>query len=189
MASDAVEALGLDRLVFIPNARQPLKAEEQQSSPDDRLAMTRLATAGDPRFDVDGVEVERGGMSYTVDTLSTLAARAPEDERFFLVGADAANTFAQWREPRRIAQLARLGLMRRAEGGAPATDDATVIASIVAVTGADVPPPTVIATRRVDVSSTEVRERVRTGRPITGFVPEAVARFIAERGLYQTRHA
>jgi hypothetical protein len=79
--------------------------------------------------------------------------------------------------------------MRRAEGGAQASDDARVIASIVAVTGPDVPPPTVIATRRVDVSSTEVRERVRTGRPITGFVPEAVARFIAERGLYQTRHA
>lgn len=188
VASDAVEALGLDRLVFIPNARQPLKAEVQQSSPEDRLAMTRLAAADDSRFEVDALEIERGGMSYTVDTLATLTARSPGDEYHFLVGADAGSTFAQWREPRRIAQLARLALMRRAEGGAPAPDDATVIASIVAATGTDVPPPTMVATRRVDVSSTEVRERVRTGRSITGFVPEAVARFIAERGLYHTRH-
>jgi nicotinate-nucleotide adenylyltransferase len=189
VASDAVEALRLDRLVFIPNARQPLKADVAQSDSSDRLAMMRLAVADDARFAVDPLEVERGGMSYTVETLATLAERAPDDERFFLIGADAGTTFSQWREPRRIAQLARLALMRRSGDGAAPADDATVIASIVAATGADVPPPTMIATRRVDVSSTEVRERVRTGRPITGFVPVAVARFIEERGLYQTRQA
>lgn len=189
VASDAVDALGLDRVVFIPNARQPLKADVAQSEAADRLAMTRLAVADDARFSVDPLEIERGGVSYTVDTLATLAARSPDDERIFLIGADAGTTFSHWREPRRIAQLARLALMRRSGDGAAASDDATVIASIVAVTGTDVPPPTMIATRRVDVSSTEVRERVRSGRPITGFVPEAVARFIRERGLYQTRQA
>ncbi|MCC6317744.1 MAG: nicotinate (nicotinamide) nucleotide adenylyltransferase [Gemmatimonadaceae bacterium] len=189
VASDAVEALGLDRLVFIPNARQPLKADVVQASPADRLAMTHLAAGNDPRFEVDPIEVERGGLSYTVETLTALAERTPGAERYFLLGTDAANSFAQWREPQRIAKLARLALMPRAEGGDDLRDGASVIAAIVAVTGTHVPPPTMIVTRRVDVSSTEVRERVRTGRAISGFVPEAVARFIEERGLYRTRHA
>lgn len=188
VASDAADALALDRVVFVPNARQPLKAEAPKSSPVDRLAMVRLATAGDPRFEVDAIEVERGGTSYTVDTLSAIAERTPGDERWFLVGADASRTFAQWREPRRIAQLARIAIMRRADG-ASAASDAEVVSGIATAVGPDVPPPAIVETRRVDVSSTEVRERVRSGRSITGFVPEAVARFIAERGLYHTRQS
>jgi nicotinate-nucleotide adenylyltransferase len=188
VASDAFEALGLERLVFIPNARQPLKADVPPSPAADRLTMVELAAGQDPRFAVDPIEVERGGVSYSVDTLEALARGAPRDERWFLVGADASRTFAQWREPRRIAQLARVAIMRRADGRDPREDD-EVLAGIVSATGTDLPPPTIVATRRVDVSSTEVRERVRTGRPLTGFVPDAVARFIAERGLYQTRHA
>ena len=189
VASDAFDALGLDQVVFIPNARQPLKADDPQSSPHDRLAMVRLAVEPDCRFAVDALEVERGGLSYTVDTLEALAAQRERDERFLLLGADASRTFAKWRAPRRIAELATVAIMRRAKDAAGAEDDASVVAGIVAATGPGVPPPTVIETRRVDLSSTEVRERVRTGRPITGFVPDAVARFITERGLYHTRHA
>jgi nicotinate-nucleotide adenylyltransferase len=186
VASDAVEALQLDRLLFVPNAVQPLKADQPQSPPEDRLAMVRLATAPDRRFEVDAQEVERGGVSYSVDTLEAMGRRAPRDERFFLVGADASHAFSRWRSPRRIAELATVAIMRRADGAG--REDAEVIAAIVAAIGADVPPPVVIETRRIDVSSTEVRERVRTGRSILGFVPDAVARFIAERGLYHERH-
>lgn len=187
VASDAVEALRLDRLVFIPNARQPLKADVAQSSPEERLAMVRLAVGPDARFEVDQIEVERGGMSWSVDTLEALAVRGPTDERFFLVGADASRTFARWRSPTRIAQLATIAIMRRADGEA-AVDDRRVVADIVAATGPGVPPPAIIETRRVDVSSTEVRERVRTGRSIHWFVPDGVARFIHERRLYHERH-
>lgn len=182
-ASDAIDALGLDRLVFVPNARQPLKANTEQSSPTDRLAMVRLAISGDPRFGVDPIEVDRGGVSFSVDTLESMAERSPGQERFFLVGADASRTFAQWRAPHRIAELARVAVMQRtAEEGE--TDD-EVVAGITAATGSEAPPPIVLRTRRVDVSSTEIRARVRDGRSIHGFVTDAVARFIHERGLYR----
>lgn len=188
VASDAWEALGLDRLSFIPNARQPLKAAQEVSSPEDRLAMVQALVGDDPRFHVDPVEVERGGTSYTVDTLRVLCDRYPGDERILLLGADVGRTFPQWRAPREVARLARLALMRRADEQG-LLDDERLVEAVVEVTGHDVPPPEIIRTRRIDVSSTEIRERVRTGRPIRGFVPEAVARIIIDRGLYQSRHA
>ena len=151
--------------------------------------MVRLATQADQRFAVETLEIERGGLSFTVDTLETLATRNPGHQCFLLLGADASRTFAQWQSPGRIAKLATVALMRRSDALGGDMSDADVVTQIVAATGTDVPPPVVVATRRVDVSSTEVRERVRTGLPLTGFVPEAVARFIYDRGLYHTRQA
>lgn len=189
-ASDAFDVLGLERVVFVPNARQPLKADVPQSSPADRLAMVRLSVSGDDRFAVDPIEVERGGTSYSVDTLESMAERAPGDERFFLVGADASRTFSQWREPHRIAELARIAVMQRSGGdgegeGPAAMSDGEVRAALSAVVGAAAAPPIILKSRRVDVSSSEIRDRVREGRSIHGFVPDAVARFIHERGLYR----
>lgn len=184
-ASDAFDALGLQRLLFVPNARQPLKTDILQSTPEDRLAMVKLAVADDARFDVDPLEVERGGMSFSVDTLEAMAERAPDDERFFLVGADAGHTFAQWKAPQRIGELARLAVLQRALDSGDRPGDEEARAGIVAVIGPKAPPPVMLRTRRVDVSSTEIRVRVRDGRSIHGFVPEAVARFIHERGLYR----
>lgn len=189
-ASDAFDVLGLERVVFVPNARQPLKADVPQSSPADRLAMVRLSLSGDERFAVDPIEVERGGTSYSVDTLESMAERAPGDERFFLVGADASRTFSQWRAPRRIAELARIAVMQRSngdgegEGPAPMSDE-EVRAALAAAFGPAAAPPIILKSRRIDVSSSEIRERVRDGRSIHGFVPDAVARFIHERGLYR----
>ncbi len=188
VASDAYEVLGLDRLVFLPNAQQPLKAGQAVTPPEVRLAMVQALVEGEARFEVDPLEVERGGTSYTVDTLRTLSARYPADERFLLLGADVGRTFPQWREPRAIATLAQLALMRRRDEDGE-LDDARLVGALTDVTGRDVPPPIVVRTRRVDVSSTEIRERVRTGRSIRGFVPDAVARFIAERGLYHMRQS
>lgn len=185
VASDAFEALALDRLTFVPNARQPLKADAPSADPALRLEMVRRAVAGDPRFDVDPIEVERGGTSYSVDTLEQLAARHPADDRVFLVGADVGRSFPQWRAPARIMALAQVAVLRRAveEGEA---DDASILAPFRTLAADGVAPPVIVRTRRVDVSSTEVRDRVRHGRPLTGFVPDAVARFIAEHGLYHS---
>lgn len=186
VASDACDALELDRLVFVPNARQPLKTGAHQSLPEDRLAMVRLAVASDPRFEVDPLEVERGGVSYSVDTLEAMAERGPDDERFFLVGADVGATFSQWKAPRRIAALARLAVLdRTVDGSDVATTEESTRAAFAAATGPEIPPPVMLRSRRVDVSSTEIRARVREGRSIHGFVPDAVARFIHERGLYR----
>ncbi len=183
-ASDAFEALALDRLVWIPAAQQPLKVGTQSAAAADRLAMTRLAVGDDHRFSVDAVEIERAGLSFSVDTVEGYARSRPGDELVVLVGADVLATFARWKEPRRIAQLARLAVLHRAVDGAP-VEKAAIAGVITAITGADVPAPLVLETRRVDVSSTEIRERARAGRPLHGFVPDAVARYIRERALYR----
>lgn len=187
VASDACDELALDRLVFVPNARQPLKGDRDVTPAADRLAMLQLATAGDVRFEVDPIEIERGGTSYSVETLAEYAGRFPGATRYFLVGADVGGSFGHWREPRRVASLARLAILRRGTG-TDAAGDAAALAPFLQVVGDAAEPPIVVHTRRIDVSSTEVRQRVRSGRPLTGFVPAAVARFIAEHGLYQPGH-
>jgi nicotinate-nucleotide adenylyltransferase len=186
-AGDAYEALALDRLIFVPAAVQPLKGSQAAGTPVHRLAMTRLLADGDARFGVDSIEIDRGGLSYTVDTLSALAARWPPPEHmlFWLVGGDVPRSFAKWREPERIVQLATVVVLQRANGGDAGTKEARhrggLVADVTSMPGA----PQVLATRRVDISSTEIRQRVREGRSIRGFVPDAVAQYIAAERLYR----
>jgi nicotinate-nucleotide adenylyltransferase len=172
-AVDAAEQLALDRLLFIPAGEQPLKIGRVSAAAAQRLAMTELLAGDDGRFAVDAVEIDRGGLSYMVDTLGTLATRWPDAELHLLVGADVLRTFAEWREPERVTALAQLVVLDRGGdvAGAPA---------VRAVAGARR-----LATRRVDVSSTEVRARVRARQSIRGFVPEAIADFIESAGLYR----
>jgi nicotinate-nucleotide adenylyltransferase len=170
-AGDAFEALSLDRLVFIPTAVQPLKTHQDAAAPEHRLAMVRLLISDDPRFGVDAMEIDRGGLSYTVDTLSAYASESASAELFWLVGADVVRSFARWREPKRITELATVVVLQR-------TDEAPDLGSIPGT-------PRCLATRRIDISSTEVRDRVKKGRSIRGFVPDAVAAYIAAKRLYR----
>lgn len=170
-AGDAYEALALHRLLFIPAAVQPLKVGQATASPKQRLKMVQLLVDGDERFEVESIEIDRGGLSYTVDTLSTFAGRWPSAELFWLVGADVLRSFAQWREPQRITELATVVVLQRA-GEAP---DLTSMPGTMRA----------VATRRIDVSSTEIRQRVREGKSIRGFVPDAVAAYIATERLYR----
>jgi nicotinate-nucleotide adenylyltransferase len=172
-ANDAYDALSLDRLVFVPAAVQPLKAGQTVASAAQRLAMVRCLVVDDPRFDVSTMEIDRGGLSYTVDTLTALSELWPHAQLFWLVGSDVIQSFAKWREPRRIAELATLVVLHRAGVGA-APD-------LGSVPGA----PRLLESRRIDISSTEIRERVRAGKSIRGFVPDAVATFIATERLYR----
>jgi nicotinate-nucleotide adenylyltransferase len=169
-ASDAFEALSLDRVVFVPAAAQPLKSAIV-ASPADRLAMVQALIGDDPRFAVDPIEIERGGLSFTVETLRALHERWKSDASLALVlllGADAAATLPQWREPGEVASLAEIVILKRTKGF-------------------EAPPVMgkVIDTRTVDVSSTEIRARVRAGQSIRGFVPEPVAAYIEGRRLYR----
>jgi nicotinate-nucleotide adenylyltransferase len=170
-ASDACEALALDRVVLIPTATQPLKAGQEVTAADRRFAMTQLLIGDDVRFAVDSIEIERGGLSYTVDTLAVLAERWTGAELFWLVGTDVTSSFAKWREPARIGQLATVVVLQR-------TGEQPNLADMPATTR-------VLSTRRIDVSSTEIRRRVSQGKSIRGFVPEAVADFIAAQRLYR----
>ncbi|HEX6631881.1 MAG TPA: nicotinate-nucleotide adenylyltransferase [Gemmatimonadaceae bacterium] len=169
-AVDAYEALGLDRLVFVPAGRQPLKQHREAAAADDRLAMVRAMVHGDGRFAVDPIEIERPGLSYTVDTLEAYRRRPDVSALYFLVGADALASFAAWREPERVQALARLVVLRR---------DADAVALPAGVAAR------VLESRRVDVSSTEIRARLRAGLSIRGFVPAPVEAYIAAAGLYR----
>jgi nicotinate-nucleotide adenylyltransferase len=169
-AGDAYETLRLARVLFVPAAAQPLKSAIV-ASPVDRLAMVERLVSGDPRFSVDPIEIERGGLSFTVDTLRALHDRWRSESGLVLVlllGADAAATLPQWREPEAVASLAEIVVLNRAGSGQTA-----------GVTGR------AIDTRRVDVSSTEIRARVAAGQSIRGFVPESVAAYIDSRRLYR----
>ncbi len=170
-AGDAFDELRLDRLTFVPAAMQPLKTAGAAATAAQRLAMVRLLVDGDERYTVDPAEVDRGGLSYTVDTLLELAARWPSAERFLLIGADVLPSFFKWREPRRICELATLVVLQR-------TGDPVDLTPLPG-------PARVLATRRVDISSTEIRRRVREGKSIRGFVPDSVAAFIAAEQLYR----
>lgn len=183
-ASDAYEHLALDRLIWVPAAQQPLKVGGHAATSADRLAMVCLMVEGDDRFRVDPIEIERAGLSFTVETLEAYSKAAPGDDLFLLLGTDVVRTFGKWRSPRRVAELARLAILHRVSG-AEAVETAAVVGAIRAVTGDDLPAPLVLETRRVDVSSTEIRERARAGRSLHGFVPDTVARYIGERALYR----
>lgn len=173
LATDAREALLLDRLIFIPAGAQPFKVETPPvASAGDRLEMVRLAVADDANYAVDDAEISRTGLSYTVDTLEHLAARFRGAELFLLMGQDALAGFPQWRNPGRIRELATLAVMERSGDRGPRIE----VAAEGVVT---------VSTRRVDVSSTEIRARLRAKKSIKGFVPESVERFIEARGLYR----
>ncbi len=185
-ATDAWEALALDRVVFIPAAQQPLKQSREAAPAAARLAMLHAMVDGDPRFAVDPVEIERKGLSYTVDTLQWYATHHPDAERFFFIGSDALQSLESWREPAQIVTLARLAVLARATDGAPLTP-AEIRDRVRTLAGEGGTPrePVLVGARRIDVSSTEIRARIRTGRSVRGFVVDDVARYIESSGLYR----
>lgn len=169
VAAEVHERLALDRLLFVPAADPPHKAVTG-ATPGQRVRMLRAALDGDERFAVDELEIDRGGASYTVDTLRELRAREGERaELFFLLGADQYRVFGSWREPREVARLARLTVMGRAGG---------------AVEPGPAYPARVVEVSRIDISSTAIRQRVSEGRSVRYWVPEAVREMIEAERMY-----
>ena len=179
MAQEAREQLGLDRVVLMPVAVPPHKEADGDPGAGVRLELARLAAEGEEGVEVSTAEIDRGGASFTVDTLGELHERYPEQELTFIVGADMAHSLPAWREPQRILELARLAVAERegiarddiAERLAPLHDGSRV-------TFFDMP--------RIDVSSSDIRRRVAEGRSVRHLVPDAVAQAIADRDLYRT---
>lgn len=167
-ASDAFEALALDRLLFIPTASHPFKGATVGATPAQRLDMLALLIADDSRFGIDAIEIDRQGLSYTVDTLTDLARRYPDATRYFLIGEDLVDELPTWRSPGRITELAEIVVLARGDE-------------------LDIPSGSFrrLGTRRIDVSSTEIRARARAGQSLHGFVPDAVAAYIRDAGLYR----
>jgi nicotinate-nucleotide adenylyltransferase len=177
VALDALDELALDRLLIIPAAQQPLKGMHATDA-EDRLAMARACFGGLPRIEVDPVEIDRGGLSFMVDTVETLRLRWPSASLFLLLGDDAVESLPRWHEVTRLVSLVQLVVLSRGDRPTEATGAVSAVERVGAATTRRV------ATRRIDVSSTEIRARVRDGRSIRGFVSDAVETYIATTGLY-----
>ena len=169
VAQAAAEVLGLDEVRFVPAREQPFKVGEHAAAAADRATMVERAIAGSPGMRLERLELDRAGPSYTVDTLRALRVREPDTSFVLLVGSDAAMGVPRWHEAPELSRLARIVAFGRA--GATA--------------GALPPGIGFITVPAVEISSTAVRERVRRGQSIRYWVPDAVAEFIAERGLYR----
>jgi nicotinate-nucleotide adenylyltransferase len=178
LAREAAFQLGLDRVLLVPAGEAPHKRIDPEPGSGVRLEMARLAAAGDDVLEASGVEVDRDGPSYSFRTLELLRDQRPDDELTFLMGADVAAGFEQWREPGRVAELARLGIAGR-PGTALDAAEAPLERLGVAERAA------VIRMPEIGVSSTEIRSRIAQGRPVRYLVPDPVAALIAERGLYR----
>jgi nicotinate-nucleotide adenylyltransferase len=177
-ARQALEQLGLDRVILVPVAAPPHKPLPDDPGPDVRLELCRRAAAGDERLEVSDLEVRRGGPSYTVATLEELHETRPEDELTFIAGGDMAASLPEWREPERVLELARFAVAEREGAERGEIERRTAgLRGRERIVFFDMP--------RLDVSSSEVRARVAAGRPIDDLVPPGVAAYILEHGLYR----
>lgn len=168
VAESAAEQLGM-KVRFLPALEQPFKGTAHEASAAQRADMLDLATAGNPRFSVERIELGLPAPSYTVRTLRALESREPGNRFTLLLGADATRDLASWFEVEALPQLADIVTFGRA-GEAPAAH--RLVRRTITVPG-------------IDVSATAVRRRVRAGESIRYLVPEAVRAYIAEHGLYR----
>jgi nicotinate-nucleotide adenylyltransferase len=182
VATDVADRLRLDRVLWVPARVSPFKREEAVTDAEIRLEMVRRAAELDPRFEVDARELDRPGLSYTVDTLEALRSEHPDAEIFLILGADQFQDFPRWREPERIVRVARLAVMNRA-GTSPRSVAPEVADAVPGLEQAAV----FVPVTDVDVSSTDVRARVAEGHDPGDQVPEGVADVICSRGLYVER--
>jgi nicotinate-nucleotide adenylyltransferase len=166
----AIEELQLTRLFFIPAARSPFKPDQQPAPCEQRLAMVRLALAGRVDCEVDDVEIQRGGTSFTVDTVRYFAQRFPSTKLFYLIGADNVASLPKWRSPEELADLAEFLVIPR-PGETP------------------VPIPAPFRGQYLKgfpfgVSASQIRARVKAGQTVEHLVPAPVAEAIRNNRLY-----
>ena len=181
IAQRALESAGLDRVIFIPCHTPAHKGGGALAAPEDRLAMVRLAIAGNPAFEASDLEIERGGVSYAVDTILAFRERFPDREPHFIIGMDALRELHLWHRVNDLLALCPFLVLGR-PGVAHPMSPAEI----------SLPPPwperllaNVVSGRLCEVSSREIRQRVAEGRSIRYLVPSAVEQFILDRGLYR----
>jgi nicotinate-nucleotide adenylyltransferase len=177
-AQEAYTQLGLERVILIPARRPPHKPVEDEPGAEHRFELCRLAVEGDPRFDVSEIELSREGLSFTVDTLFLLHSSAPDTDLYLILGGDIAAGLADWHQPERVLSLATVAVAKRR-----GTPRAAVEQSLRRLRGGE--RTKFFQMPRIGVSSTFIRERVRAGQPIRYLVPDRVAGYIADKGLYR----
>jgi len=176
------EQAQLDEVWFLPAATSPHKQSQTRTPAEQRVEMLQLAIAGQESFRLCRTEIERGGISYTVDTLAQLSAEAPARELFFLLGADSLEDLPRWREPDLICQLA-LPLVVSRPGAPP--PNFGVLARLVSPERLDEIRRHHVEMPQIDLSSRDIRSRVASGLSIRYRTPRAVEKYIETHGLYR----
>ncbi len=176
-AQDAYERAGLDRLVFVPAAQAPLKPDVVQAPAEARLAMVRAAVAGDERFEVCDYEVRQGGFNYTIDTVRFLETQYPGAELYWVIGADQVAQLGKWGEIGELAQ--KVTFIALARPGWTGGADAAIAGLGVRLQWCE--------GHQVELSSTEVRQRVARGLPIDYMIPHKTVEYIRENALYRKK--
>ncbi|HEY7151142.1 MAG TPA: nicotinate-nucleotide adenylyltransferase [Solirubrobacterales bacterium] len=178
LAQEAAFQLGLDRVLLVPVGESPYKRIDPEPGAGVRLEMTSLAASSDELLEASDVETGREGPSFTFRTLELLKDAMPTDDFVFLLGADVAAGLEGWREPRRVLELARLGIASRA--GTAAEEAEAAVERLGGGERAEA-----VRMPEIGISSTGIRRRVAGGQPIRHLVPDAVVGLIADRGLYR----
>ena len=172
-ARDAAGQLGLDRVILIPAARAPFKEALIAAGGDERLAMLRAAVGHDRLFEISDFELRRGGVSYTIDTVRHFREQLPDTELYLIVGADQWGRLAEWKDARELVKEVTVVVVER-----PGSELGTPPAGIGDLRWQR------CEGHRLDVSASDIRARIREGRPVDSLVPPAVAAHIRERKLY-----
>ncbi|MDO5720836.1 MAG: nicotinate-nucleotide adenylyltransferase [Actinomycetaceae bacterium] len=170
-ASEVMDVFALDQVVFVPAQMQPFKAGRRVTSAEHRYLMTVIATASNNRFAVSRVDIDRGGTTYTIDTLNDLHAQRPDADLFFITGADALEQILTWKDADQLFDLAHFIGVTRPGHELKATGIPKSAVSLLEVPA-------------MAISSTDCRARVAAGKPVWYLVPDGVVQYIDKYGLY-----
>ncbi len=172
VASHVGEVMELDKVLFVPSATSPHKRNRIMTDAEHRLAMVRLAVGGSPRLDVSDIEVRRGGISFTIDTLKALAASSPQAALTLIIGMDNMADFGTWKDPDGILEIARVVVMTR-PGYSTERMDAHFARHM-----------RLLPVPGIDIASRDIRRRVAEGRSIRWMVTAEVEHYVRSHGLY-----
>lgn len=167
------ETLALERVIFMPSYITPHKQEGEESTSHHRFTMTKLAVASNNRFDISRHEIDNGGTSYTVDTLIHLRDNGDAGNLFLIIGMDNYMTFHLWKEPKKILDIATVVVMNRPNYPRKVNE----VIGTTNVVFVDVPD--------IDISSSDIRQRVKAGKSVKYMVPDEVERYMVVNGLYK----
>ncbi len=186
LAEQCREQAGLDRVLFVPTAVSPAKSVGPLAADKHRVEMLSLALAGNPSFQVSTVEIDRGGKSFTIDTLNALRDENAEQKLFLLMGDDSLQGFTTWRQPEAICQLALPLVVRRPTDGGVQGDtvDLSLLQRYMNDERFAEVQRNLISNRLIDISSTDIRNRVSNSQSIRYYLPRAVEKYIETHNLY-----
>jgi len=173
VAEHVREHLGLGKILFVPASIPPHKGMKETAEPHHRLEMLQISVKGNRFFDISDIELQRGGVSYTVDTLRQLQSASPNDALFFLLGMDMLIEFHTWRSQQEILDLAEVVVLTRPDFRMPELDRSLQRRI------------TMCRVSEIGVSSSEIRRRVKEGRSIHYMVVPAVEAYIQRHRLYR----